>query len=87
MRERGLTEEECDARSRAPARLNLKRFLHLGYYGPRWTPEHLQLLGKEPDAVVAGKVGRIVNAVRVRQTRMGILTARDGRRAEAGNRA
>jgi len=39
MRERGLSDEECDERSRAAVRLNLKRFLHTGYHGPRWTPE------------------------------------------------
>jgi len=33
----------------------------------------LQLLGKEPDAVVAEKVGRTVNAVRVMRERLGIL--------------
>jgi hypothetical protein len=42
MRERGLTEEECDARSRAPVRLKLKRFLRTGYHGPLWTPEELR---------------------------------------------
>jgi hypothetical protein len=80
MRERGLSDEECDQRSRAALRLDLKRFLHLGYHGPRWTPEQLQLLGKEPDAVVAGKVGRSVNAVRVMRGRLGIAnpTARPG---------
>jgi len=72
MRERDWSDEECDGRSRAAVRLNLKRFLHTGYHGPRWTQEQLQLLGKEPDAVVAGKVGRSVNAVRVMRGRLGI---------------
>jgi len=72
MRERGLTEEECDARGRAAIRLNLKQFLRTGYHGPRWTQEQLQLLGKEPDEIVAGKVGRSVNAVRLRRERLGI---------------
>jgi hypothetical protein len=62
---RGLSDEQCEQRSRAAVRLNLKRFLRLGYHGPRWTRQQLALLGKEPDEIVAGKVGRGVNAVRV----------------------
>jgi len=72
MRERGLSDEECDERSRAAVRLNLKQFLRTGYHGPRWTQEQLRLLGKKPDNVVAGKVGRSVNAVRIMRERLGI---------------
>jgi hypothetical protein len=45
-----------------------------------WQREGLALLGTLPDAEVAARVGRTVNAVRVRRTRSGIPTARDGRR-------
>jgi len=72
MRERGLSDEECDERSRMTRRLNPRQYLLTGYHGPRWTPEQLQLLGKEPDDVVAGKVGRSVNAVRLMRVRLGI---------------
>jgi hypothetical protein len=82
MRERGLSDEERDQRSRQAIRLNLKRFLHLGYHGPRWTRAQPRLLGKEPDDVVAAKIGRSVNAVRVMRTRLGVPTALDRRRRE-----
>jgi hypothetical protein len=42
------------------------------------------LLGREPDDVVAAKVGRSVNAVRSKRTRLGIPTARDRRRKASG---
>jgi hypothetical protein len=42
-----------------------------GYHGPPWTPEQLALLGKEPDDLVAGKVGRSVNAVRIMRQLLG----------------
>jgi len=67
-----MSDEQCDERSRAAVRLNLKRFLRTGYHGPRWTQEQLQQLGNEPDDVVAGQVGRSVNAVRVMRERLGI---------------
>jgi len=60
----------------------LEKLLPLGYHGPRWAPEHLQMLDQEPDDVVAGQVGRSVKTVRVMRTRLGIPTARDGRRRE-----
>jgi hypothetical protein len=72
LRYRGLSDEQCEERSRTAIRLNLKRFLHPGYHGPRWTPEQLQLLGKEPDHVVAGKKGRSVTAVRIMRQRLGL---------------
>jgi hypothetical protein len=71
MRERGLTDEECDERSRRAVALDLKRFLHLGYHGPRWTAEQPQLLGPAPDAVVAARIGRTAGAVRVMRDRLG----------------
>jgi hypothetical protein len=42
----------------------------------------MRLLGKEPDDVVAGKVGRTPNAVRVMPTRRGMPTGEDQRRKE-----
>jgi hypothetical protein len=86
MQERGLTEEECDARSRQSIRLNLAQYLQTGYHGPRWTPAQLQLLGTAPDDVVAAQVGRTVEAVRCKRTARGIPTARDRRKCRGRRR-
>jgi hypothetical protein len=72
MSARGLTDEECDERSRRAVALDLKRFLRPGYHGPRWTPEQLRQLGTAPDAVVAARSGRTALAVRVMRDRRGI---------------
>jgi hypothetical protein len=80
MRRRGLSEEERDERSRRARRLNLGRFLHLGYHGPRWARAQLRLLGKEPDDVVARKIGHSEVAVRVMRNRLGSPTALDRKR-------
>jgi hypothetical protein len=45
-----------------------------------WTRAQLRLLGKEPDDVVAAKVGRSAEAVLGKPTKLGIPTARDRRR-------
>jgi hypothetical protein len=71
VRYHGLSDEQCEVRRRTSVRLNLKRFLRVGYHGPRWTGEQLALLGTEADAIVARKVGRSVNAVRVMRQRLG----------------
>jgi hypothetical protein len=83
MRERGLTDEECDGRSRQSIRLNLAQYLQTGYHGPRWTPEQLHLLGTAPDEVVAAKVDRTVEAVRCKRTLRGIPTALDRRKCRS----
>jgi hypothetical protein len=88
-RERGVTDEECDERSRRALRLNLAQYLWTGYHGPRWTPAQLRLLGKYPDEVVAAKVGRTAGAVRSKRTSLGIPSALDrrtcrGRRDQRG---
>jgi len=49
-RERGVSDKECDERSRKARQLNLQQYLPKGYHGPRWTTEQLQLLGTLPDA-------------------------------------
>jgi hypothetical protein len=55
---RGLTDEECDQRSRRALWLNLGRNPVKGHHGPRWTKARLWQLDKEPDAVVAVNTGR-----------------------------
>jgi hypothetical protein len=49
-----------------------------------WTRAQLRLPGREPDDVVAAKVGRSVNAVRSKHTTLGIPTGRDRRRKAPG---
>jgi hypothetical protein len=45
-------------RSRTNRQLDLKRHLHPGYHGPRWTPQELALLGTMPDDEVAAQIGK-----------------------------
>jgi hypothetical protein len=59
---------------------HLKQYLRPGYQGPCWSVADLQLLGMEPDEVIAARIGRTANAVRVMRTRRGIPSARDRRR-------
>jgi hypothetical protein len=83
LRERGLTDEECDERSRRALRLNLGQYLWTGYHSPRWTATQRRLLGRHPDEVVAAKVGRTVGAVRCKRTALGIPTALDRRKCRS----
>ena len=70
-----VEEGRCRAK-----RLNLARFLPQGGVLPCWTKEQTALLGKLPDEEVARRIGRTASAVRVRRSKLGILTARDRRR-------
>jgi hypothetical protein len=67
-----LSEQECERRSRTNREKGLKRHLHPGYHGPRWTPQELALLGTLPDEEVAAQIGKTPGAVRVMRTRLGI---------------
>jgi hypothetical protein len=81
MRERDWTDAERDARRDRAERLNLGRHLRDGYNATRaWKPGELRLLGTLPDAEVARRTGRPVNAVRIKRTRLGIPTAKGRRR-------
>jgi hypothetical protein len=82
MRKRGLTDEEADERSERARRLNLGRHLIRGGGYPLWTAAAIQLLGTAPDADVAKQLGKTVEAVRLKRTRLRIPTAIDGRRRE-----
>ena len=82
MRERGVTDEEADERSVQAKQRNQGRFLPRGGGQPLWTKEQIELLGTLPDAEVAKRIGRPVDGVRLMRTRLGIPTARDGRRRE-----
>jgi hypothetical protein len=72
QRGRELPPEQVERRRRTAREKNLAQYLQPGYHGQWWTREQLQLLGKEPDEVVAAKVGRTANAVRVMRGRLGI---------------
>jgi hypothetical protein len=48
------------------------------------TDEELALLGTMPDAEVAARIGRTVEAVRLKRRRAGIADGIEGRRATAG---
>jgi hypothetical protein len=82
MRKRGLTDEECDQRSARAKAGNYWRNLKPGFQGQWWTPAELQLLGTDTDAVIAAKIGRTANAVRVMRTRLGIPSLCDRRLRE-----
>jgi hypothetical protein len=47
-----------------------------------WQPEELALLGTMPDDQLAARIGRTANGVRLKRTRLGILTFRDQCRPE-----
>jgi hypothetical protein len=75
-------DEEADERSERAKRLNLAQHL-VPYQVKRvWKEKQIRLLGTLPDAEVARMLGLSVHAVRLKQTRLGIPTARDGRRRE-----
>jgi len=67
-----FTEAERVQRRRQALELNLAQHLKAGYHRPRWTAEHLALLGTLPDAEVGRLLGRTATAVRVMRNRRGI---------------
>jgi hypothetical protein len=73
-----LPEEKCERCSRTNREKYLKRHLHPGYHGPRWTPQEVALLGTLPDE--AARLGRSRAAVTQKRCRLGIANPCDGRR-------
>jgi hypothetical protein len=59
----------------------MSQFPPSGHHGPWWAAKQLALLGQLPDAEIAARFGRTTHAVRVKRTRLGIVTARDRRKA------
>jgi hypothetical protein len=74
MRERGLTDEEADERSERAERLNLGQYLAPYQVKHVWKEERIRLVGTQPGAEVARMLGLSVHAVRLKRTRLGILT-------------
>jgi hypothetical protein len=84
VRAREYTAEERAACRRRAVERDLIRFARAGCRPRLWTREQLRPLGKEPDDVVAAKVGRSVEAVRKMPNKRGIPTAWDRRRKASG---
>jgi hypothetical protein len=72
LRGKELSPEQVERSRRTARELGLARYLQSGYHGPHWTREQLRLLGTEPGAAVAAKVGRTPQAVRIMRGRRGI---------------
>jgi outer membrane lipoprotein-sorting protein len=71
MRRRGVTPRERARRRRTAERLNLGQYLDPAH-GAGWSDAELRLLGTAPDDEVARRIGRPVNAVRIKRARLGI---------------
>jgi len=80
LRGKPLSSEQVEQRRRRAIKLNLGRYLKPGYPGRWWTKKERALLGKLPDELVAKKIGRPANGVRIMRTRLGIPTADDRRK-------
>jgi hypothetical protein len=84
MQTREWTDAERRLRRRRAKRLKLICFANASNEREHgWTASELALLGTLSDEDVAVKIGRSVNAVRVRRMRFGIGSARDRPRREA----
>jgi hypothetical protein len=68
MRARGVSPAERQARRETALRLDLARHLrrHQHTGGRPWAEAELRLLGRVPDAELAGRLGRSVEAIRIR---------------------
>jgi hypothetical protein len=85
MKEREWSAAEREERRQLALDLNYSARLSPGYnLGPWWSDEELALLGTAPDAEIAAKIGRAVEAVRIARTRRGIVSACDRRRRTEG---
>jgi len=80
LRDKLLSREQVEQRRRRAINLNLGRYLKPGYHGRWWTAKEMALLGKLADEVVAKKIGRPANGVRIMRTRLGIPSANDRRK-------
>jgi hypothetical protein len=80
VRDKPLSLEQVEQRRRRAIKLNLGRYLKPGYPGRWWTKKEKALLGKLPDEIVASRIGRPVNGVRIMRTRLGIPSANDRRK-------
>jgi hypothetical protein len=72
IKAREWTDEERAAKRRLAKKLKLARYIKPGYHGPLWTEEQKRLLGTLPDAEVARRTGRTMEAVRIKREKMGL---------------
>jgi hypothetical protein len=72
VKAREWTDAERQAMRDTAKRLDLAQHLRHGYHGPRWTAAQLKLPGKLPDLEVARRIGRTVNAVRIKRELLGL---------------
>jgi len=86
LRDRPYSLEEREQRRQRAIRLKLVRNLKPGFHGRWWTKKEKALLGKLTDEIVAQRIGRPVNGVRIMRTRLGIPSANDRRRKVGRNR-
>src|SRR5262249_31159442 len=75
-----LPPEICDRRREAAYELNIAARLTHGYHGEWWSEEELALLGTMPDEEVAARIGRTVEAVRIKRNRSQLPKVDDRRR-------
>jgi len=80
LRDKPLSREQVELRRRRAIKLKLVRYLKPGYHGRWWTKKERALLGKLSDEIVAKRIGRPVNGVRIMRTRLGIPSANDRRK-------
>jgi|SRR5579864_6124697 len=74
FRGRRLTPEQVEQRRQSAIRLNLVQCLTPQSHRnpPAWTAEELALLGTDSDDVIAQRIGRTANAVRIMREQLGI---------------
>jgi hypothetical protein len=80
VRGKRLPPEQVEQRRRTALELNLGQYLWPGYHGPRWARRELALLGTDDDDVIAAKVGRTPEAVRLMRRKRKVPKFRDRRR-------
>ncbi len=73
IREKEWIEEERERHRRTNRELKLARHVKPGYHGRRWTKKEKSLVGTMPDAEVARRIGRTLEAVRHVREYLGIL--------------
>jgi hypothetical protein len=72
LRGKPLSPEQVEQRRENAVRLNLGRFPRAAALACACPEEQVRLLGTAPDEEVARRIGRSMNAVRVKRTRRGI---------------
>jgi hypothetical protein len=81
-----LPPEQVERRRRTALEQDLGRNLRQADREDLWTAAEVGLLGNMPDAQLARRIGRSVNAVRIKRQRLAIPNPFDGRRRASGGR-